>query len=106
MKYIFKKAMQPILPKSILQRKKRGFGAPVGAWFRRDLRPLSLEILSEKTIRHRGFLEWPAVKQTLDAHFGEHEDHTDRLLALINFELWCRSYLDGTGSAASLTRSA
>ena len=106
LKYIFKKAMKPILPKSILKRKKRGFGAPIGAWFRSDLRPLSMEILSEKQIKQRGFFEWPAVKRTMDLHFAAQEDHTDHLFALISFELWCRIYLDGAGAAAALRRSA
>lgn len=33
-KYILKKALEPVLPKRILHRAKKGFGVPVGAWFR------------------------------------------------------------------------
>lgn len=33
-KYILKKALEPILPKEILYRPKKGFGAPVGQWIR------------------------------------------------------------------------
>ena len=33
-KYILKKAMQPLLPKSILRRGKQGFAIPVGKWFK------------------------------------------------------------------------
>jgi asparagine synthase (glutamine-hydrolysing) len=32
-KHILKKALSPLLPEDILQRKKKGFGAPVGLWF-------------------------------------------------------------------------
>ncbi len=32
-KYILKKALEPLLPESILYRSKKGFGAPVGRWF-------------------------------------------------------------------------
>ena len=32
-KYILKKALEPVLPKEILYRKKKGFGIPVGKWF-------------------------------------------------------------------------
>lgn len=103
MKYILKKALRPILPPKILNRKKRGFGAPVGAWLRRDLRGLSQDILSERNINQRGYLQWPAVAQTLNEHLSGQTDHTDRLLALINFELWCRIYLDRTGPGASLS---
>jgi len=33
-KYILKKALEPILPNKILYRPKKGFGVPIGAWFR------------------------------------------------------------------------
>ena len=33
-KWILKKALEPILPASILYRKKKGFGTPLGQWFR------------------------------------------------------------------------
>jgi len=103
LKYILKKAVRPILPPEILNRKKRGFGAPVGAWLRRDLRALSQDILCERNIHHRGFLQWPAVARTLHEHLSGQRDHTDQLLALINFELWCRIYLDRTGPGARLS---
>lgn len=33
-KYLLKKALEPLLPADIIYRKKKGFGTPVGAWFR------------------------------------------------------------------------
>jgi len=33
-KYILKKALEPILPKDILYRPKKGFGVPIGKWFK------------------------------------------------------------------------
>jgi asparagine synthase (glutamine-hydrolysing) len=33
-KYLLKKALEPILPEKILYRKKKGFGIPVGKWFK------------------------------------------------------------------------
>jgi asparagine synthase (glutamine-hydrolysing) len=32
-KYILKKALEPILPREILYRPKKGFGVPIGKWF-------------------------------------------------------------------------
>jgi asparagine synthase (glutamine-hydrolysing) len=96
MKYILKKALTPWLPAEILHRKKRGFGAPMGSWLRAELGPLIADTLSETAVRRRGLLDWRAVKSLLDAHQAKQEDHTDPLLALINLELWCRIFLDGT----------
>jgi asparagine synthase (glutamine-hydrolysing) len=95
MKYLMKKVVAPWLPGKILNRKKRGFGAPMGAWVRKELQPLIDEVLSEKPIRKRGFFHWPAVEGLRRAHQEERADHTDHLFALIQLELWCRIYLDG-----------
>jgi asparagine synthase (glutamine-hydrolysing) len=94
MKYLLKKAVQPWLPSEILHRKKRGFGAPVGSWLRRDLEPLMQETLSETQVRKRGFFDWDAVQGIIESHRAQRNDHTDHLLALINLELWCRIFLD------------
>lgn len=33
-KYILKKALEPVLPADVLYRKKKGFGVPIGGWFK------------------------------------------------------------------------
>jgi asparagine synthase (glutamine-hydrolysing) len=95
MKYLLKKVVSPWLPQEILQRKKRGFGAPVGAWLRRDLGSLMKETLSEEQVRKRGLFDWRIIQDTIISHEARRSDYTDHLLALINFELWCRLFLDG-----------
>jgi len=95
MKYLLKKVLEPLLPREILRRKKRGFGAPMGSWLRRDLETLVRDTLSEDQIRRRGFFDPAVVNEIIAAHRAQSSDHTDHLLALINLELWCRIYLDG-----------
>lgn len=38
-KYILKKALEPVLPKAILYRPKKGFGVPIGEWFAKGILP-------------------------------------------------------------------
>jgi asparagine synthase (glutamine-hydrolysing) len=96
MKYLLKQVVQPWLPRDILRRKKRGFGAPIGAWLRKDLDGLVQEMLSEAQVEKRGFFNWAVVQDIITMHRTQRGDYTDHLLALINFELWCRIFLDGT----------
>lgn len=105
MKYLLKKAVAPWLPREVIGRKKRGFGAPVGAWLRRELQPLVQELLSEEQVRRRGLFQWPAVQSILRAHEHQSSDNTDQIFALIALEIWCRIYLDGQDwkSAPSIT---
>lgn len=95
LKHILKEALQGILPKEILYRKKRGFGAPMGAWLRKELLGLMNQVLSESSLKRRGIFDPRVVQQVVDEHMSRKADHTDHLQALINFELWCRLYLDG-----------
>jgi asparagine synthase (glutamine-hydrolysing) len=38
---------------------------------------------------------YPAVSELISSHEANRVDGTDRLLALINLEIWSRMYLDG-----------
>jgi asparagine synthase (glutamine-hydrolysing) len=95
LKYLLKKAVAPWLPREVIYRKKRGFGAPVGSWLRRDLKPLVHDLLSEEHVRRRGLMHWPAVANILKTHQEQRGDQTDHIFALIALEIWCRIYLDG-----------
>lgn len=95
MKYLLKKAVAPWLPREVIERKKRGFGAPVGSWLRQDLQPLIQDLLSEEQVRRRGLFHWPAVESILKTHQEQRSDHSDHIFALIALEIWCRIYLDG-----------
>lgn len=95
LKYVLKKALAGIVPDEILYRSKRGFGAPVGAWFKQELQPLRETLLSKASIEKRGLLKWNAVRELLTAHDASREDYTDLILVLMNLEIWCRMFIDG-----------
>jgi asparagine synthase (glutamine-hydrolysing) len=40
-KYILKKALEPLLPKEIIYRRKKGFGVPIGKWFYQQQLPFT-----------------------------------------------------------------
>src|SRR5439155_35177 len=83
LKYLLKKAVAPWLPRDIVVRKKRGFGAPMGSWLRGDLQTLIRETLSEEYVRRRGLLHWPAVQTILRTHQEQKSDNTDQIFALV-----------------------
>jgi asparagine synthase (glutamine-hydrolysing) len=87
-------ALSDLLPADILHREKRGFGAPMGAWLKGALTPLLASALSRQAIEARGYLRYEPVRDLIAAHRANRIDGTDRLLALLSFEIWCRIYLD------------
>jgi len=105
-KHILKETLRPMLPPGILDRKKQGFGIPLGTWFRGGLTGLFSEVLDAPTTRQRGYFEPAFVSRLLKEHLAGERDHMLRLWQLLVFELWHRRYLDTTavGSPAAHVR--
>jgi len=53
------------------------------------------QLLSRESIERRGLFNHHTVSALIDAHAVNRIDGTDRLLALLNFEIWARLFLDG-----------
>jgi asparagine synthase (glutamine-hydrolysing) len=96
-KHILKETLRPLLPAGILDRRKQGFGIPLGTWFRGGLTGLFSEILDAPRTKQRGYFEPAFVGRLLREHLAGQRDHTLRLWQLLVFELWHRYYLDGRG---------
>jgi asparagine synthase (glutamine-hydrolysing) len=96
-KRIFKDALATWLPPEILQRKKRGFGAPITEWFRHDLKDLPPAVLLDSRSLQRGFFRRETVQRIIDDHVSGVRDNARRIWALIQFELWLRTFLDERG---------
>lgn len=99
-KYILRRAMKGLLPQEIISRSKMGFPVPVGAWFRGSFRHLIDEyVLGERAAARRIFDE-TFVRQLVARHMSG-ENHSERLWALLNFEMWMRQFVDGEKMDAS-----
>jgi asparagine synthase (glutamine-hydrolysing) len=94
LKHVMKLALADVLPKDILERSKRGFGTPMGAWFKNSLAPMLRQLLSRESVERRGLFHYPAIASLIEAHSANRVDGTDKLLALLNLEIWSRLYLD------------
>ena len=108
LKSLMKQALADLLPREILDRKKRGFGTPMGAWLKHDLAPMLRSVLSPASLAARGLVRPQVVQKLIADHESNRIDGTDRLLALVNLEIWCRVYLDGraAGDVASELRES
>ncbi len=56
-KYILKKAVEPLLPKNILQRPKKGFGVPIAEWLKGRLNPLMHDLLAPERLKNQRFIQ-------------------------------------------------
>jgi asparagine synthase (glutamine-hydrolysing) len=104
-KYLLKRAVADWLPPELINRPKMGFGVPLAAWLRTELRDLSSDLLTDHTARSRGLFRPTAVARLLREH-DEGTDHSPRIWALIQFELWHRTFVDGAHTRASTAIAA
>ena len=96
-KWILREAVRTILPPSILSRPKMGFPVPFALWMRGPWGQLARDVLLDRRTRERGIIEAPAVARLIDAHAAGTADGGDALWALMNLELWYRTFIDGGG---------
>ena len=94
-KWIFKKAMEGILPQDIIYRPKTGFGAPLRAWLHGPLKLLVDDILNPAVLRHRGWFEADAVERLILADRQGILDASYTIFSLLCIELWAQKFVDG-----------
>jgi asparagine synthase (glutamine-hydrolysing) len=93
-KYILKRALAPVLPQSIIHRKKAGFSAPLRAWLRRDFAPMVEQMLSPDRIKARGYFDPVEVRRLIDANNAGHEDNALKIFQLLTLELWHERFIE------------
>jgi asparagine synthase (glutamine-hydrolysing) len=108
-KVLLREAFADLIPPDIDRRPKTGFGVPLDAWFRADLREYVRDTLLGPSARWRTYLRAQAVQHIVDAHLSGAENHGHQLWLLICFERWLQllpSWAAGGQSLRQATRSA
>jgi asparagine synthase (glutamine-hydrolysing) len=105
-KYVLRRSMKGILPETILTRPKMGFPVPIGAWLRGRFRHVVDEYVLGARARERGIFNETYVRRLVAEHQSGAVNHSERLWALINFELWQRQFFDGEAPALKESEQA
>lgn len=97
LKGFMRKALRGLLPSTILSRAKYGFRVPLARWLREDLREMVHDLLSDATVRRRGYVRPEYVGWLVHEHESGARNFADQIYALLVLELWQRQ-LDGASS--------
>jgi asparagine synthase (glutamine-hydrolysing) len=92
-KRLLRRAFRDLVPRSVLTRRKRGFGLPLRRWMRGPMAPLVKDALLDRTARERGLFE-PREVERLVSRMGYDRNATDRVWTLLMLELWFRQFID------------
>jgi asparagine synthase (glutamine-hydrolysing) len=85
-KYIFKKAMEPLLPRNILYRSKQGFAIPLDRWFRRELKELAYDLVVASN--KDGILDCNYLSMIWKQHQAGTFDRSAYLWTVLMFRKW------------------
>jgi len=96
-KRILREAVRDVLPQSILERPKMGFPVPFGRWVQDGWGPVVRDVLLDRRSRQRGILEPTAVERLLTSEGPFDQQRADATWALLNLELWYRTFIDRGG---------
>ncbi len=80
------------LPKTIFTRQKMGFGIPIAAWFRSDLKPLVHDTLLAPDARIAAYFRPDVIAELVRSHETAEQNHGYRLWNLLILEKWLRRW--------------
>jgi len=92
-KHILKDVARSLVPASLIDRPKMGFGIPRAEWLRTGLREMLIDNLTDSTASQRGWFDPLEVKKLIDQHFAG-VDRDNLLWPILMLELWARTWLD------------
>ena len=94
-KTVLRRAMMDFIPKKIIDRKKQGFSAPDESWYRgENLKYIESLLLNEKTVSEE-FINPKYMRSIIKEHMEGKANHRLLIWSFLNFEWWCRIFLNG-----------
>lgn len=91
-KWLHRQVCKSFLPRSVLQRKKRGFGVNVvDSWFREAMSGKFKEMLTDSDSIMFDYLRQDTIKDLIYEHEKGRSDNHKILFSLVAFEEWLRS---------------
>lgn len=94
-KNVLREAMKDILPKEILNRKKQGFSPPDESWYRGENAAYVKELLLNKNTVSTQFIQHQYIEKVVREHTEKRLNHRLLIWSFMNFEWWCRIFLQG-----------
>jgi asparagine synthase (glutamine-hydrolysing) len=84
-KYILKRAVEPVVPREILDRRKWGFGVPLAKWFRNDLKQFAADrIFGDKD----EYLNYGFISNCWNEHQRGARDWSSLMWTVLMFKTW------------------
>ncbi len=98
LRHLQKQYLKSRIPSYVIDRKKKGFGAPFGGWIRRDLADMVHDYLNADRLTRQALFDPRIMTHAIDEHMSKKQDHTDFILANLSLQIWIDEYLGPSAS--------
>jgi asparagine synthase (glutamine-hydrolysing) len=103
-KYFFKKAIEGILPDSIIYRPKQGFRTPVVELFKGPLADWGRAALLDGGFTKSGFLQRNVIEGLLTEHKAGGKDNSNKLWTVLVLNLWHQRWIETNRTTRVVSR--
>jgi len=91
-KVVLRAAFRDLVPEPIQTRRKMGFGVPLGAWFRKELKPYVESQLDTPGAALYDHLREDIVRRFVREHMGRRRDRGQQLFCLLTLATWLSTF--------------
>ncbi|WP_103665858.1 asparagine synthase (glutamine-hydrolyzing) [Gracilimonas amylolytica] len=93
-KYLLKKLGLRYFNEEHVYRRKQMFTVPIGEWFKNKLSDYLMTIIESEKLIERNIWDADQIRKLAQEHKSGVENNTRKLRAIVNLELWYRTFID------------
>jgi asparagine synthase (glutamine-hydrolysing) len=87
-KWILRQVLYRHVPKTLIERPKKGFGVPIDSWLRGPLKEWAGSLLDENLLTQQGFFNPSLIRQKWDEHLSGQNNWQYYIWDILMFQSW------------------